>query len=156
MTTCTGFVWIGQDFAHCDNCGRDIREHDGLDWRKPGTPPFGTEREIIPFDEARKTIPLFAHQVTPLNSPDGPYRYEREPEPEPPRPEPVPFCDAKEGDEAYTYEHVDRAMIADYGWVTDLEYFEDRWGSLKLTRKRWLLVEVDEIELPDPCPPEED
>jgi hypothetical protein len=26
--TCGGFVWIGQSFAHCDECGDPFWEHD--------------------------------------------------------------------------------------------------------------------------------
>ena len=27
---CEGFQWIGQDFAHCDRCGRSIDDHEGM------------------------------------------------------------------------------------------------------------------------------
>ncbi len=68
-------------------------------------------------------------------------------------PDPVDFAYAKVGDEAYTYEG--KAMD-EYAWVTDLEYFDDRWGEVKLTRKLWRLIAVDEIVLPDPHPIEDD
>lgn len=64
---CRGFHWIGQSFSHCDNCGRDIVDHDGLDWIKPGGGPFRQESELIPFPEAEARIRLFADQVIPLS-----------------------------------------------------------------------------------------
>lgn len=66
----------------------------------------------------------------------------------------VMFHEAKVGDLAYTYE--DDAGLTDFAWVTDLEYFEERWGEIRLVRKKWMLIEVDEIVLPDPYPIEED
>jgi hypothetical protein len=65
----------------------------------------------------------------------------------------VPFSKAEVGQEAYTYEG---EAMDEYGWVTDLEYFDDRYGEVKLTRKLWRLVEVEEIVLPDPHPIEDD
>jgi hypothetical protein len=76
---CTGFQWIGQSFDNCDGCGRDIRDHEGLDWLKPGASPFAPldeARELVPFGEAMERVPLFAHYVTPIGG-GGPYRWER-------------------------------------------------------------------------------
>ena len=73
---CRGFQWLGQDFAHCDGCGRDLRDHEGLLSFAPGTSPFSGEDIVIPFDEARERIPMFGHYVTPIDRPEGPYRYE--------------------------------------------------------------------------------
>lgn len=78
---CRGFQWAGQSMAHCEGCGKDISLHDGLDWLKSGEPIFGGGSELIPFDEARQRIPLFAHYVTPTDVGDdyaGPYRYDKE------------------------------------------------------------------------------
>jgi hypothetical protein len=72
---CRGFWWIGQAFEHCDNCGGDIREHDGLHHTPGG--PFDTESVIVPFKEAMVLIPLFAHYVTPIKHKEGPYRWEK-------------------------------------------------------------------------------
>ena len=41
-------------------------------------------------------------------------------------------------------------------WVTDLDYFDERWGEVRLVRKRWPLIDVDELVLPDPHPVEDD
>jgi hypothetical protein len=62
------------------------------------------------------------------------------------------FAQAAVGDEAYTYEHPDpTAFVADdHTWVTDLEWFDDRDDAVTLVRKRWRLVEVETIVLPDP------
>lgn len=67
--------------------------------------------------------------------------------------EPVLFGDAKIGDEAYTYES---PWMDEYGWVGNLEYFDDRSGEVTVTRKRWKLVEVEEVVLPDPWPIDDD
>lgn len=73
---CRGFWWLGQGFEHCDNCGRDIREHDGL--HDPG-PLFSKGQErVIPFPDAMLRSPLFAHYVTPLTKSDGPLRWQPE------------------------------------------------------------------------------
>lgn len=66
--SCVGFQWCGQDFAHCEGCGRDIREHEGLSWRK----------ELLSFEDATARIPMFAYYVTPIGG-GRPYRWEREP-----------------------------------------------------------------------------
>ena len=71
---CRAFHWIGQDFASCDNCGRDIREHDGM--HGPPSTPFGRDDErVVPFPEMMQRSPLFAHYVTPT---DAPRPYQRE------------------------------------------------------------------------------
>ena len=75
MADCKGFKWMGQDFAHCEGCSQDIRDHEGLDWINRDT-PLGSDSILIPFDEARQRIPLFAYYVTPIGHPEGPYRYE--------------------------------------------------------------------------------
>jgi hypothetical protein len=63
---CVGFQWIGQSFAHCEGCGRDIAEHIGLDWIRRGSSLLSGQRELIPFDQAMERIPLFAELVTPI------------------------------------------------------------------------------------------
>lgn len=75
---CAGFHWVGQDFAHCDNCGRDLREHDGLNALRPGASAFDLSADatmVLPFKEAMERMPLFAHYVTPRNA-SRPYRWE--------------------------------------------------------------------------------
>lgn len=62
----------------------------------------------------------------------------------------VRFSEARLGDEAFTYERVDGTPIDDHAWVGDLEYFDERDGPEHLLRKRWVLVEVAAIVLPDP------
>lgn len=77
---CKGFHWLGQDMSGCENCGRDISEHEGLAWTRGGSPFERGEEIIIPFDEARRRVPLFAYYVTPIGVPDdyaGPYRYDK-------------------------------------------------------------------------------
>ena len=68
----------------------------------------------------------------------------------------VPFSQAKIGESAYTYKRADGEEIGDYGWVTDLEWFDDRDGEERLIRQRWLLVAQDEVVLEDPFPPDDD
>jgi hypothetical protein len=58
------------------------------------------------------------------------------------------FVSAKIGDEAYTYR--DDKGLTEFGWVTDLEYFEERDDEIVLTRQRWVLVAEDKVTLPDP------
>lgn len=36
---CEAFWWIGQSFAHCDNCGKPYWEHTH-DWRRGGAVPI--------------------------------------------------------------------------------------------------------------------
>lgn len=73
---CRGFRWMGQPFEHCEDCGRDLREHDGLAWHDRSASLFSAETVVIPFAEAMRRIPMFAYLVTPINKPEGPYRYE--------------------------------------------------------------------------------
>ena len=44
-------------------------------------------------------------------------------------------------------------VYGEYGWVTDLDYFDERDGEIILVRKKWVLLEVDEVVLEDPYPP---
>jgi hypothetical protein len=63
----------------------------------------------------------------------------------------VEFTKAQVGDEAYTYSIYDGDLICgEFGWVTDLEYFDERFGDVRLKRQRWRLVGEDELVLPDP------
>lgn len=65
-----------------------------------------------------------------------------------------PFTDAIVGNKAYTYQQADGGMVCgEYGWVTDLDYFDERDGEIILVRKKWVLLEVDEVVLEDPYPP---
>lgn len=58
---------------------------------------------------------------------------------------PVNFRDAKVGDLADTFERADGELIGgEFGWVSDVEYFDDD-GPTKLVRKRWQLIEVEEL-----------
>jgi len=68
----------------------------------------------------------------------------------------VRFVDAKPGDHSFVYggEYITDNM--DVGWVTDLEYFDERDGEIKLKRQIWQLISEDEIVLPDPFPLEDD
>ena len=68
----------------------------------------------------------------------------------------VPFEDAMPGDDAYTYEEQPGPTAGEFGWVSHLEYFDDRSCDVRLIRKRWKLLEIDEIVLPDPYPPDDD
>lgn len=61
---CEGFQWIGQDFAHCDRCGRSIDDHEGMEVAARGAGPFSGEREIISFDEFCRRSPIFEHYFT--------------------------------------------------------------------------------------------
>ena len=63
---CEGFRWIGQDFGSCDECGCDIAEHPGLSW-------LG---RVLEFGEAHARLPLFRLYTTPIDHPEGPYRWE--------------------------------------------------------------------------------
>lgn len=80
-----------------------------------------------------------------------------------PRPRDTPkddehtFRDALIGHKVYTYELADGELIyGEFGWVTDLEYFDDRDGEIVLKRKRWLLLAEDEVILPDPHAADDD
>ena len=75
-TPCRGFRWMGQPFEHCEDCGRDLREHEGLAWHDRSASPFSAETVVVQFAEAMRRIPMFAYLVTPINKPEGPYRYE--------------------------------------------------------------------------------
>jgi hypothetical protein len=68
----------------------------------------------------------------------------------------VPFVDARPGDRAAVYCGEYIREHTDYGWVADLEYFDERYGEVKLTRQVWQLVSEDEFTLPDPHPADED
>lgn len=63
----------------------------------------------------------------------------------------VSFSDAKVGDESFVYSEGD-ALITEYGWVTELEWFDERDCEIRLKRQRWRLVDEDELVLPDPYP----
>jgi hypothetical protein len=76
---CKGFHWLGQSMDHCDMCGKDISLHEGLSWRNAPDPFSKGEERVVPFDEARQRIPMFAHYVTPIGVPKdyaGPFRYD--------------------------------------------------------------------------------
>jgi len=62
----------------------------------------------------------------------------------------IPFCDAKPGDTSYVYSLPDGEMIGEHGWVTNLEYFDDRDEAVELRRQVWRLIAQDIIELDDP------
>jgi len=64
----------------------------------------------------------------------------------------VPFVDAEPGDHAAVYCGKYVKDNTDFGWVTDLEYFDERYGEIRLTRQVWRLVSQDEVVLPDPYP----
>lgn len=68
----------------------------------------------------------------------------------------VPFTDAEIGDLSYVYSDPNGEMLGDFGWVTGLEWFDDRWAEVKVKRRTWMLVAEDELVLPDPCPVEDD
>jgi len=68
----------------------------------------------------------------------------------------VPFVDAQPGDHAVVYGGAYVKDNTDFGWVTDLEYFDERYGEIRLTRQVWQLVSEDEIVLPDPYPPDDE
>jgi hypothetical protein len=72
---CRGFQWIGQSLAHCDNCGRDVREHDGLHMATLADPFAPDQGEVVPFLLAMQRVPLFAHAVTRVDG-ERPYRWE--------------------------------------------------------------------------------
>lgn len=60
------------------------------------------------------------------------------------------FGQAKVGHKTYTYQQVDgEPVYGEFGWVTDLDYFDERDGELLLLRKKWLLLDVEVITLPD-------
>lgn len=60
----------------------------------------------------------------------------------------TPFIDAKPGDESYVYRRADNEPIyGEYGWVTDLDYFEDEDDDIRLKRQRWQLISEDVIEI---------
>ena len=67
------------------------------------------------------------------------------------------FSNALIGHKVYTYELASGEPIyGEFGWVTDLEYFDDRDGEIVLKRKRWLLLSEDEYILPDPLAADDD
>jgi hypothetical protein len=72
---CRGFQWLGQSLAHCDNCGRDVREHDGLHMATVADPFAPDQGEVVPFLLAMQRVPLFAHAVTRVDG-ERPYRWE--------------------------------------------------------------------------------
>jgi hypothetical protein len=63
----------------------------------------------------------------------------------------VPFSEAKVGQSSYVYSETDGTLIyGEWSFVTDLDWFEDRDDEVRLKRQHWLLVEEDELVLPDP------
>ena len=61
-----------------------------------------------------------------------------------------PFHEADTpGDEAFTYQG-DEVRNMDIGWVTDLDYFDDVHDPIVLTRKKWMLVDVDTVTIYPP------
>lgn len=63
----------------------------------------------------------------------------------------VPFAKAKVGDRTHIYSDPDGDLIVgEFTWVTDLDFFDERDGEVVLKRQTWLLVDEDELVLPDP------
>ena len=55
-----------------------------------------------------------------------------------------------------TYKRADDELVyGEYGWVTDLEYFEEErydQAGVKIIKEAWVRTEVEEIHLhPDDC-----
>lgn len=53
-----------------------------------------------------------------------------------------------------TYRRKDGDSIGDYGWVTDLEFFDDEWGlgaPYELVKEVWVRTSVEEMTYPEPC-----
>ena len=44
---CAGFQWIGQSFAHCDNCGKPYWDHSHEDRLGRGGPFSGGSRRTV-------------------------------------------------------------------------------------------------------------
>ncbi len=44
-----------------------------------------------------------------------------------------------------TYKRADGECVGDYGWVTDLEFFEDDWEPSQLIKEVWVRQSVEEI-----------
>lgn len=45
-----------------------------------------------------------------------------------------------------TYKHPDKELIYDeFGWVTDLEYFEDTWRPVDLVKEVWIRESVEDF-----------
>lgn len=63
-TTCRGFMWLGQTFASCDECGQDIRVHDGMHHRTHDDPFTDGDSVVVPFDEFERMSPVFSVYVT--------------------------------------------------------------------------------------------
>jgi hypothetical protein len=60
----------------------------------------------------------------------------------------VPFSEAIPGMSAYTYRRADGELTGDFGWVTDLEWFDDTDEDIvRLRRQRWVLADEDIIEV---------
>lgn len=69
----------------------------------------------------------------------------------------APFGEAKVGETAYVYRMADGDLIyGEFSFVTDLEWWDERDREVKLVRQRWMLVDAEEITLPDPHPLVED
>lgn len=75
-----------------------------------------------------------------------------------PPPQIVPFMDAKPGDESFVYRPMDAddCYLDEYGWVTELEWFDERDREIRLVRQRWRLVAEDVLALPDPYPDDDE
>lgn len=55
-------------------------------------------------------------------------------------------------DEMTTYKRADKELIADeYGWVADIEYFEDIEDPLELVEERWALVSRRSVWVGNGC-----
>ena len=64
------------------------------------------------------------------------------------------FGQAEVGNKTYTFQQADGEKVyGEYGWVTDLGYFDDRDDDIDLIRKKWLLLEVEQVTLPSPYSP---
>jgi hypothetical protein len=52
---CRGFAWIGQHFTSCDECGRPIWEHEGIQRHRPGASLGAKDSFIVePFEPGER------------------------------------------------------------------------------------------------------
>jgi len=54
------------------------------------------------------------------------------------------------------YSMADGSMIGDFDWVTELEWFDDRLGEVRLVKSNFKLISRELVVLPDPYPPEDE